>query len=226
MSRGLALAAGLTLLALAAEAAAPRSWAWLGVRIRDLAEQEMDTISARHGMREGFGVMVVEVLDDTPARQAGVRPGDVVVAVEGRPVTDTRLLQRLIARSPLDRLTRVTVLRSDGRHDLEIRLSRMPPPVLGERVAAEFGFALRQPGRPPSGGAPPVPAAVVGVVLEGSPAAEGGLAVGDEVVRIEGGAVETAEAAHLALSGVSVERALRLTVRRGGRELRLTLPAP
>src|SRR5439155_13074299 len=33
-----------------------RPWSWLGVRIRDLAEQEMEELAAKHGIREGFGV--------------------------------------------------------------------------------------------------------------------------------------------------------------------------
>jgi hypothetical protein len=51
----------LVLLALAVTTATVNAaqWAWLGVRIRDLSEQEMDEISSRHGMREGFGVFIV-----------------------------------------------------------------------------------------------------------------------------------------------------------------------
>lgn len=44
----------LAALTAPAMAATPR-WAWLGVRIRDLSEQEMEDISKRFGMREGFG---------------------------------------------------------------------------------------------------------------------------------------------------------------------------
>ena len=67
-----------------------------------MSEQEMDEIAERHGIGEGFGVVIVDVMEDTPAARAGMRPGDIVVAFEGRPVTDTRLLQRLIARASID----------------------------------------------------------------------------------------------------------------------------
>src|SRR5678815_3906930 len=78
--------------------AAERS-GWLGVRIRDLSEQEMDEISTRHGIREGFGAMIVEVIKETPAERSGLRTGDLVVAFRDRPVVDTRMLVRLIGRS-------------------------------------------------------------------------------------------------------------------------------
>ncbi len=63
-------AAALTLCLVSVAEARP--WAWLGVRIRDISEQEMESVAARHGVREGFGVVIVEVLEDTPAARAGI----------------------------------------------------------------------------------------------------------------------------------------------------------
>ena len=88
MIRRLFVVLGLV-LGLAAQAEAV-TWGWLGVRIRDLSEQEMDEISQKHGLREGFGVLIVEVLKETPAAQSGLATGDLVVAVRDRPVVDTR----------------------------------------------------------------------------------------------------------------------------------------
>jgi C-terminal processing protease CtpA/Prc len=135
---------GLLLVLLVAAAADARAWSWLGVRIRDMSEQEMEEISRKHGIEEGFGVVIVEVLAGTPAERAGVRNGDIVVAFNGRPVVDTRLLQRLIAAAPVGEETSLTVLRPDGREPLPVRLVEMPRPVAGERVAAEFGFLMRE----------------------------------------------------------------------------------
>ena len=126
-----ALALVLLVLAPLAEA---RSWAWLGVRICDLSEQETEELSKRHGIREGFGVVIVDATDDTPAARAGMKNGDIVVAFEGRPITETRLLQRLIARAPVDQDIRLTVLRTEGRRPVAVRLVTMPRPVAGERV--------------------------------------------------------------------------------------------
>src|SRR5215831_14133711 len=83
-------------LGLAAQAEAV-TWGWLGVRIRDLSEQEMDEISQKHGLREGFGALIVEVIKETPADVAGLQMGDLVVAFKDRPVVDTRTLQRYVA---------------------------------------------------------------------------------------------------------------------------------
>ena len=226
--RALCVFALVGLLAATVEA---RSWAWLGVRIRDLSEQEMDEIAARHGIREGFGVVIVEVLEGTPAATAGVKSGDVVVAFEDRPVTETRVLQRMIAAGPVERDARLTVLRAEGRRALAVRLVQMPRAVAGERVAAEYGFLLREPdgpqpelgGRRPGGtGAP-----VVSLVVKDSAAARAGLEVGDVILQVEETAVVTRDAAREALADLAPEKSLRLTVRRDDRRLALEIaPAP
>ena len=221
-------------IAIAASAADARSWSWLGVRIRDLSEQEVEEISARHGIREGFGVVIVEVIADTPAARAGIKSGDIVVAFGERPVVETRLLQRLIAAAPTDREASLTVLRAEGRRALNVRLTSMPPAVAGERVAAEFGFSLREPTPPGEPGAPRPARAVevlgsgsvvptVGVVTKGSPAEKAGLEVGDVIVAVGERPIVTGDAAREALAEREPDRPLPLTVRRGDRRLSLTL---
>ena len=216
------LAAAVLLLILVATASTidAAQWAWLGVRIRDLTEQEMDEISSRHGLREGFGVFIVEVMEGTPAQTAGLKTGDLVVALEERPVTETRMLQRLIAGSSPGTAVRLTVLRSDGRRRLDVRLAAMPRPVVGERIGAEFGFIVRDP-EPGTSTAPTVSA-----VVPKSPADRGGLEAGDVIVQINDLAVVTRDALREALADAGLEAPLRLTVRRAGNRLALVLKAP
>ena len=217
----------LLLVLLGATSVDARSWSWLGVRIRDLSEQEMDELAGRHGIREGFGVVIVEVMDDTPAKRAGMRPGDIVVGFEGRPVTDTRLLQRLIARAPADGEVRLTVLRREGRRPLPVRLMAMPRAVAGERMAAEFGFVLREPEAPSGQEVRPSPSTPsVRFVIRGIVAEKAGLEVGDVILQVNDQAVLTRDAAREALGEVTTDRPLQLTVRRGAGQVGLTLGPP
>jgi S1-C subfamily serine protease len=221
------LLVSLLALLVTAGAVEARAWSWLGVRIRDMSEQEMDEVAGRHGIGEGFGVVIVDVMQDTPASRAGMRSGDIVVALEGRPVTDTRLLQRLIARAPVDGDVRLTILRKDGRKALPVRLVVMPRPIAGERIAAEFGFVLREADAPTGPAAPPPPSApAVTFIARGSAAEKAGLEVGDVIVRVNDLAVVSRDAVREALGDLELERPLKLTVRRAGEPLSLTLPAP
>ena len=223
--RRLLLAVSVVLsLVVVAEAARP--WGWLGVRIRDLSEREMEDLSVRHGIREGFGVVIVDVLEDTPAARSGLKNGDIVVAIDGRPVTETRLLQRLIATAAPDAEVRLVVLRNEGRRAVPVRLMPMPRDVAGDRVAALFGFALREPGAadtPPSATSTPV----VSGVERGGPAERSGLKAGDVVLQVADRPVITRDAAREALADMSPDRALPLVVRRGAEQVHLSLtPSP
>jgi S1-C subfamily serine protease len=212
----------------ASAAESAHRWGWLGVRIRDLSEQEMDEISLRHGIREGFGALIVDVIQETPAAGAGIRTGDLVVAFRDRPVVDTRTLQRLVAATRIGETVNVTVLRrGEGRRRLAVSLGPMPEPVVAERVAAEFGFLVRDPdGQPGTGGAHPGSRPAVGVVLRGSPAEAAGLKVGDILIEVNGRPVLTLDATQQALIAASLEAPLPLVVARGDERVPLLIERP
>ncbi|OGK79509.1 MAG: hypothetical protein A2X52_00700 [Candidatus Rokubacteria bacterium GWC2_70_16] len=209
-------------------APAAGGWGWLGVRIRDLSEQEMEEISRAHGIREGFGAMIVEVIPDTPAEGAGLQRGDLVVAVADRPVVDTRALQRFVASAGVGETVRLTVLRrEEGRRLVPVRLAPMPEAVAAERIAAEFGFLVREPEAQgePGGARPSAPPSVTGV-LPGSRASAAGMRAGDVLVEVNGHPVLTVQAVREALLALSPEAPLPLVLRRGGERLSVIVGRP
>jgi serine protease Do len=208
VTRALALLLIVTALIGADAAGAATRWGWLGVRIRDLSEQEMDEISQKHGLREGFGALIVDVIKETPADAAGLKTGDLVVAFENRPVVDTRALQHYVAAASVGETVTLTVLRSDqGRRPVEVHVGPMPEAVAAERVAAEYGFLLREPESQPGVG-------------------DANLAVGDILVEINGKPVAGLGAVREALLGLSEHGPLSLVVRRDQQRLSFMLQDP
>jgi serine protease Do len=227
MKRALAVVALVASLAGTADAVA--SWGWLGVRIRDLSEQEMNEISKKHGLREGFGALIVDVIHETPAEAAGLKSGDLVVAFKGRPVVDTRALQRYVASAGVGETVTLTVLtRDEGRRPVQVRIGPMPEPIAAERVAAQYGFVLREPeGQPELGGAkPPAGPPAIAVVVPKSRAEAAGLRVGDVLLEVDGKPVPTVDAVRDALLGLSEGATLSLVVRRDGSRLPFALADP
>jgi len=214
----------LGLLAPTADAA-PR-WGWLGVRIRDLSDQEVEEISKRFGLREGFGAVIVDVIKEAPAEASGLLSGDVVVAFRDRPVVDTRTLQRYVATASIGESVPMTVLRrNEGRRPVTVRLGAMPDNVVAERVAAEYGFFVRDPeGQPELGGSRVIagPPAIVGVVPR-SRAEAGGLKAGDVLLAIDGHPVETVGAVRDALKSVAPDGPLSLLVERDQQRIAISL---
>jgi serine protease Do len=71
--------------------------AWLGVQIQPVTAE----IAEGLGMRDTRGALVAEAQADSPAQRAGVRPGDVIVAINGEALNDARsLAQRIGAMAP------------------------------------------------------------------------------------------------------------------------------
>ena len=219
------LSLALLLACLVPPAEAATRWGWLGVRIRDLSEQEMEDISKRFGLREGFGAVIVEVIKKTPAAAAGLRTGDLVVAFRDRPVVDTRSLQRAIASTSVGETVRLTVLRTEeGRRPVQVKVGAMPDAMAADRVAAEYGFFVRDPeAQPELGGARPSAVPSVAAVLPRSRAERAGMQVGDVLTEVNGRPVVTLDAVREALLAAGPDGPLPLIFRRDQEQIAVTL---
>lgn len=219
----IALTLALSLLSVGASAG--EQWGWLGVRIRDLTEQETEELTKRLGIREGYGVLIAQVMKDTPAEAAGMRDGDLVVAIEGRPIVETRMLQRLVGATTTGREIALVVLRDQDRQELRVRVGRMPPEVVADRVMFEFGFFIRDAmpeDRPPTASGEPRTPVVAGVA-ERSSAANAGLLAGDRILAVNDVEVGTVEAFRRRTQDLYLKDAMRLRVERKGEPMALTL---
>lgn len=220
-------AAGISVLVsllLSSSVVAGEQWGWLGVRIRDLTEQEMEEIAKKVGVREGYGVLIAQVIKETPAEASGLREGDLVVAIDGRPIVETRALQRLVGATPAGRELGLVVLREHDRQELKVRVGRMPAEVVADRVAFEFGFFVRDVAEERTGVAPELRPPVVAGVAERSSAARGGLRTGDRILAVNDVEVETVEAFRRRAQELYLRDPVRLRVDREGAALVLTLP--
>jgi len=65
---------------------------WLGVAIQDVTPE----IARAVGLKEAKGAMVTSVYAGDPADKAGMKPGDIILKIEGRDVSDPRALTRII----------------------------------------------------------------------------------------------------------------------------------
>lgn len=108
---------------------------WLGVGIQPVTAD----LAAKFGVNESEGVLVNEVFDSDPAARAGIKPGDIITKVDGKPVETPNMLSRLIASLPPGATAKVEVIR-DGRRQL------LPVP-LSERQDAPITASLPSPSR-------------------------------------------------------------------------------
>lgn len=110
------------------------SWRLLGGRPRlGLELVELTDQLARY-FKVDDGLLVSRVREGSPAEKAGVRAGDVIVKVDGNPVTDVRDLQRSVGRASADQEVTLTVQRDGRALDVRVRIEarerrRLPAPT-------------------------------------------------------------------------------------------------
>jgi S1-C subfamily serine protease len=90
--------------------------AYLGVA---LGTRPLPPRFARELRQEGC-VEIVEVVPDSPAAAGDLRPGDLVVALDGAAVEDASTLQRLMVSELIGEPVRLTVVRNERVLELEL----------------------------------------------------------------------------------------------------------
>ncbi|MCT7376048.1 Do family serine endopeptidase [Chelativorans salis] len=95
---------------------------WLGVQIQDVTDEIAESL----GLDEAKGALIVDAKKDEPAGSAGIRPGDVVIAVDGKGIASPRELARSIAEYDPGQTVEVTVWRSGEATNLDVELGEMP----------------------------------------------------------------------------------------------------
>jgi serine protease DegQ len=97
---------------------------WIGVEPQDITLE----LAESFGLTKKSGAIIAGVLKDGPADQAGIRPGDILLAVEGKPVTDTTDLLNLIADLAPGAKAKMTVMRKNNEAMVEVVVGKRPLP--------------------------------------------------------------------------------------------------
>lgn len=182
------------------------------------------------------GAMVGGVLPDTPAAKAGLQSGDVIRAVNGKPVTDAQQLRLMIAQLAPGTKVELTVLRSEpgkkpNEERVEMALGTLPaelaqgqqPSAQGQQnesgqdalagvEVADLDSSVREQFNIPQD----VRGAVVTNVDPNSTAAEAGLQQGDVILDINRHAIRNADDAVEWSHKVTTKRVLLRIWRNGG----------
>ncbi|NGZ10357.1 MAG: DegQ family serine endoprotease [Nitrospira sp. LK70] len=95
---------------------------YLGVGIQDLNQD----LAKSFKIKNSKGALVSDVREDSPAEQAGLKQGDVIVEYQGTPVEDGVTLQRLVTRTSAGTTVPVKVIRDGQEREMTVRIVEQP----------------------------------------------------------------------------------------------------
>ena len=168
---------------------------WLGVQVQPVTAAIADSM----GLKKAEGALVDQPQPDSPAAKAGIKAGDIILAVNGTSIKDARALAQQIARAAPGSSAKLSVLR-DGKTDtVDVTLATMPeqqqearaqPPQQQEEPSAQqhLGMSLAPAQDVEGSGRQGV--VVLGVDPNG-PAAQNGMQTGDVILDVSGKTVQT-----------------------------------
>jgi serine protease Do len=198
---------------------------FLGVQPQAITADMVDNLN----LKSTKGALIADVVKDSPAEKGGVKPGDVVVGLNGKPVNDNNQLTRDVGVIPPGNTVKLDVVREGKQRTVEVKLAERPDEQEpGQRVSSKDDqgkdqgdmlglqvqditpqLARRAQVDPSTRGA-----VVVDVAVD-SPAGDAGLEPGDVIVELNRKTVFTAADYKTAVKGVKKGDTALVRVRRG-----------
>ena len=205
---------------------------WLGVAIQDLSAE----LAAQFGITDTKGVLVSDVMEDSPAKKAGFERADVIIEYDGKPMDSPTHLRNAVAQTPIGKKVSVKLIRDKKPKTIEVTIVEQPKSLgqpgaeesresavptgilsdidvheLNEELASRYGLKAADRG------------VVVIRVKSGSTAEEMGVREGDLILEVNRKAVGSLKSYEQAASGLAKDQAVLLLLKRKGQAIYLTL---
>ena len=205
---------------------------WLGVSIQELTPE----LASQFGITETKGVLVSDVMDESPAKKAGFERADVIVEYDGKPMDSPTHLRNAVAQTPVGKKVTIKFIRDKKPKTVDITIVEQPKSMsqsgdedgsdsaiptgvlssldvrdLTDELASRYGFKSSERG------------VVIVRVKPGSTAEELGVREGDIVLEVNRQIVSSVKAFEKVASKLPKDQAVLLLLKRQGRTLYLTL---
>ena len=95
---------------------------WIGVETQDITPE----IAESFGLARDKGAIIAGVVRNGPADRAGLRPGDILLTVAGRPVASTNEMLNLIAQLTPGQKATMTVMRDNREASMQVNVAKRP----------------------------------------------------------------------------------------------------
>jgi serine protease Do len=170
---------------------------YIGILMQSMTPQLRQAIGEKAPEK---GALVSQVMDKSPAKEAGVQEGDIVLKVDGQPTADSREVQRAVLGKKVGEKINLDVWRQGKEQEISVRTAtehENGTTVASARTDKEGKLGLSLQTLSPEianhlGLEDDAKGAVITAVQPGSPADVAGLREGDVIVGVDRNAVASA----------------------------------
>ena len=118
---------------------------WLGVIIQELDNETAEALD----IETRNGALIADVVKDSPAEDAGMQEGDVIVEFNGRPIANTANLKNVVSLTAPESTNRVKVIRNGSPKTVKVTLQELPEnpqqyAIRQRNESNEFGLELKK----------------------------------------------------------------------------------
>ena len=97
---------------------------WIGAGVQELTPELAETFK----LGETKGVLITEVIRNSPAAQAGVKTGDILIAIDGQPVGDWSTMLETVSNLPPGKMVMAKLMRDGVAISLQLKIGKRPKP--------------------------------------------------------------------------------------------------
>jgi len=151
---------------------------FLGVYIQDLTPE----LAKRFGLKEPKGVLISDIMPNSPAAKAGLKKGDVIIRFNDKEVSDSWTLRRLVASTPPRERVKIEIMRQGKNYTIWVTLGEYEKQAMSME---QWGFKVQKIPPEVSKAAGTNEGVMITEVITNSPADRAGLNAGDIIVEIE-----------------------------------------
>lgn len=103
---------------------------YLGIQMAKITPELKQELSRQKNLNVNAeeGILIIDVVPDSPAAQSGLQPGDVIQEIEGKKVTEADEIQQIVAKTEVSDRLDLGLRRDNKQLDLELTVGVLPQP--------------------------------------------------------------------------------------------------